>query len=1101
MKKTNILLFTFLAFSTALTTEASVKAWEDTLEIPTYKIRPPETAPVFNCVYMYQRAKRSVYPYQLNDNMNIDQKKENVKYKALYLENEYVKVCVLPEIGGRLFYAIDKTNNYDIFYRQDVIKPANVGMNGAWISGGVEWNVFHHHRITSQFPVDYKIVENEDGSKTIWVGETERRHRMSWSIGVTLHPKKSYMQIDGRLINSTPNSNSMLFWANAATHSNENYQIIFPQNTEFGCFHAKNSFCHWPISYETFNGTEAYKNGIKVDLWKAHPVGNSIFAFDRKEDFIAGYDHGKDAGTMMYANRHISTGGKFWSWGPNSGWPTKILTDTAGHYVELMMGAYSDNQPDYNWSLPYEVKNFTQYYYGIRNIKGAKKASKLATLNLDIIGKNQAFLGVNATQELDDLKVTLFNKGKEIFSEEFDIDPSEPFTKTVSIPSDAKESDLKIVLSDENGKELLSYQAIEKDITKPLPETVKTPLDPKDIKNTEECFYVGLRNLQFHNGFVNPLDYFDEVLRRDPNDVRTNTIMGAYWRERGDYKKAKEYLNKAIARQTKDYTRPNDCTAIYNMALVLKAEGKTEEAIEMFYRALWNYTYTSAANTQLAQIFSEQKDYESALERLEEAIAYNTRNLPALNLKTTILRNLDKEKAALKCVEAVLKLDPLNAYANREKQLLKGDDFFEELMRDEEESYIELAIKYIHNGFEAEAEKLLKYIDSKKEYATVKMWLGYFADKRADKDSAKKYFESALNLPIANTFRLETASVLEDMQKYLPDNYKIQYYLGNIYYDKQPDKALSYWEKCVSLNPQYAPAWRNIGWANNHHLKNTNAAEQAYLKAIALAPQAIYFEELDEILDNRGADVKYRFDILNKHHSIIVKRYYPAVAEIATATFLGKYDYALELLRNGYYPTGENVKNFHDLYADALVLAALEKSAKGDNPQAIKLLQEAFTYPDNHQVFLYDTRTPRDSQVYYYLGTVYEKTGDKNKAQENYRKAVENEVGKTDYRFWKGMALVKLGKKEDATSLFKSLVEDGKSGIVKSFKNNFVDGIHGELKGTTAEKLNSASYYTIGLGELGLGNTKAAKQAFETSEKLHPNKLIKLIENAYMKVN
>ena len=181
-------------------------------------------------------------------------------------------------------------------------------------------------------------------------------------------------------------------------------------------------------------------------------------------------------------------------------------------------------------------------------------------------------------------------------------------------------------------------------------------------------------------------------------------------------------------------------------------------------------------------------------------------------------------------------------------------------------------------------------------------------------------------------------------------------------------------------------------------MKNTNAAEQAYLKAIALAPQAIYFEGLDEILDNRGADVKYRFDILNKHHSIIVKRYYPAVAEIATATFLGKYDYALELLRNGYYPTGENVKNFHDLYADALVLAALEKSAKGDNPQAIKLLQEAFTYPDNHQVFLYDTRTPRDSQVYYYLGTVYEKTGDKTKAQENYRKAVENEVGKTDYR-------------------------------------------------------------------------------------------------------
>ena len=146
-----------------------VKMWEGTIELPTYRVNAPEKAPLFERDFAYQRAKRGVYPYAMNDNPT-NEKVDSV-HRALYLENDYLKVCVLPDIGGRLFYATDKTNGYEIFYRQSVIKPANVGMLGAWISGGVEWNVFHHHRATSQYPIDYRLVDNKDGSKTIWVGE------------------------------------------------------------------------------------------------------------------------------------------------------------------------------------------------------------------------------------------------------------------------------------------------------------------------------------------------------------------------------------------------------------------------------------------------------------------------------------------------------------------------------------------------------------------------------------------------------------------------------------------------------------------------------------------------------------------------------------------------------------------------------------------------------------------------------------------------------------------------------------------------------------------------------------------------------------------
>ena len=182
------------------------------------------------------------------------------------------------------------------------------------------------------------MVENADGSKTIWVGETELRHRMSWAIGVTLYPGVSYIEVTGRLINSTPDANSMLYWSNVATKVDENYQIIYPQSVDFGTYHCKEAMVHWPVSQEAFRGNEDYV-GVDVSWWKNLPTSNSIFIFDQKDDFFGGYDHGADAGTVLVGNHHIVKGGKFWLWGPNSEWDTRILSEHAGHYCELMQGA------------------------------------------------------------------------------------------------------------------------------------------------------------------------------------------------------------------------------------------------------------------------------------------------------------------------------------------------------------------------------------------------------------------------------------------------------------------------------------------------------------------------------------------------------------------------------------------------------------------------------------------------------------------------------------------------------------------------------------------------------------------------------------------
>ena len=141
---------------------SQVKISEESWTLPTYEVMPPEKAPMFYKNNSFQGAKRVIYPYAAND--VISSEKVDKTWKALLLENEYIKLCITPEIGGKLYYATDKSNDYNFIYKNNEVKPANIGMTGAWVSGGIEWCVLHHHRASTFLPMDYDLVENENGS-------------------------------------------------------------------------------------------------------------------------------------------------------------------------------------------------------------------------------------------------------------------------------------------------------------------------------------------------------------------------------------------------------------------------------------------------------------------------------------------------------------------------------------------------------------------------------------------------------------------------------------------------------------------------------------------------------------------------------------------------------------------------------------------------------------------------------------------------------------------------------------------------------------------------------------------------------------------------
>ncbi len=372
-----------------------VRIAEEPLVIPTYPLGPADPHPMFYMNESYQGAQKRVYPYALQDHLLHDRVERT--YTALTLENDFVRLGVLPELGGRWFTATDKTNQYDFIYQQHVIKPALIGMLGAWISGGVEWCAFHHHRNTTFMPVDYTLVDNADGSKTIWFGETERRHRMRWLIGLTLYPDRSYVEATIKFFNRTAQPNSILYWANVAVHVNDDYQVIFPPAVQVATYHSKIDFTNWPIANGVYRGHDY--TGKDISWWKNSPVSNSFFAWDRHEDFMGGYDHGRQAGVVHVADHNIVCGAKLWEWGTGPvgrAWDN-ILTDEDGPYAELMVGAFSDNQPDYSWIQPHEVKTIKQYWYPVRDIGGFKYANLNGAVNLELRAPEAAFVGFHTT--------------------------------------------------------------------------------------------------------------------------------------------------------------------------------------------------------------------------------------------------------------------------------------------------------------------------------------------------------------------------------------------------------------------------------------------------------------------------------------------------------------------------------------------------------------------------------------------------------------------------------------------------------------------------------------------------------------------------------
>ena len=1071
-------------------TKEQVKIWEEPLVLPSYRVDPPDPSPMFYTGASYQGAQKRIYPYPLID--RITGIREEGTWKSLNLENEYIRLSVLPEIGGRLFSAVDKTNNYDIFYRQHVIKPALIGMLGAWISGGIEWCVFHHHRNTTYMPVDYTLADNPDGSKTIWFGETERRHRMRWIIGITLYPDKSYIEATVKMFNRTAVPNSILYWANVAVHVNDDYQVIFPPSVQVATYHSKNDFSYWPIGQGRYRGTD-YK-GVDLSWWKNHPNAVSFFAWDRQEDFMGGYDHGRDAGVASIGDHHVVTGAKLWEWGPNNIWDTKVLTDSDGPYAELMVGAFSDNQPDYSWIKPYEVKVFKQYWYPIRGIGGMKNANLDAAVNLELDPNGLAKLGFNATSQFKEAKVLLVAGDKTILKQTINIGPDKPYVKSVKVPEGTQATSLKASLLTSSGRTLVSYQPKERPQPAKLPDIVKAPPAPKDIEKVEDLYLTGLRLEQICNPSVDPFDYYREALKRDPNDSRTNTIVGVNYNKRGMYPQAEEHLRRAIGKLTTDYTRPVNTEAYYHLGLALKGQGRLDEAYDAFFRSTWDYAFHSAGYFQLATLSSRKRDFAKALEQIDQSLSTNTLHTKAAGFRAAMLRKLGRSEEATVSIHGMLAADPLDFLAMNETCLSRSKPAGKQVlarmktvMRDDVQSYLELAADYMDWGLWDEAiEVLQRPVKDRMQFAgtypMVYYYLGYLYEQKGQAEKATEQYRLAAKMPAdyCFPFRLESADVLKAAIK------AQSLRRTSLLLSRQPALRQPTGESHGSLGEVrvvgchgLAVVHRNLGWGYFRHDANTTRAIASYEKAIACTGRdAGYYLELDDLYERANASPEKRLKLFEDNHNLIAQRKPLLIREIALLIPVGKYDRAIDLLTNNQFYTSEGGgRELHDTYVDAHLLRGLAYAGEKQYEKALEHFQQASEYPDNLAIERPENDR-RGPQVAYLTATAYAAMGQTEQANKFYTQATTQEIrfGGSEARFYQAMAMRELGQKDKADGIFKDLVATGTKRISGESDVDFFAKF-GEQQ--TRQGQRATAHYELGLGLLGQGRLDEARNQFE----------------------
>lgn len=1016
-----------------------VDARLEKLELSTYPVGVPEKNPVFFEKRVYQGSNGKVYPLPIID--KVSDEACPVSYHSARLENEFVRLVMLPEIGGRIFVGQDKTNNdYDFFYRQDVIKPALVGLAGPWISGGVEFNWPQHHRPGTFMPADVHVEHEPDGAATIWFSEHDPLQRLKGMHGVRLRPDSSLIELRVRLYNRTPITQTFLWWANVAAMVHDQYQSYFPPDVHYVADHAVRAISSFPLANNSYYGVDyASRPPGENDLswYKNIPVPTSYMVCQSLFDFFGGYDHNSRGGFVHVADHHICPGKKQWTWGNHPfGWAwDRELTDTNGPYVELMAGVYTDNQPDFSYLLPYETKTFSQFWWPIRDIGPVHQANTSAALAMSVNSNDSLALGLNVCKRFQgDLVIRCRNDVLAQFS--IDLRPGESWiNREVRFEGDSP-THLQAQLISTAGEVLLSYRPVNRDaLSRDRSQAIEPPR-AEELDSPDQLYLTAEHLEQYRHPTCDPEPYLHRCLDIDPGDARANLCLGKRSLSRGQFDAAQKFLQTAVSRLTSHHPNPVTGEAHYYLGVTLRRQALDEAALDCFAKAAWNCEWRASANYQIATLECRQGRFATALDHLDQSLAVNRDNNKAQVLMAKAMVEIGRDSEAKRLLSQLLAVDPLDHWARLEMARLLGDFAeFLEGCRNDAQTILDLAFDLHEAGFNSDAVALIDLsLDNdpipcatpnplcrSQMLLYMKAWLtGDPRELTKARAQTPDYFFPS---------RVEELLVLEwALAQPGPDSLAA-YGLGNLLYDKRRHRdAIEAWSKATeSTIPQ---VHRNLAIARWNVDRDGEASRAGYLRAIELAPSdPRLVSEYDQLRVKLNDPLDERLAFLEQKRELVLSRDDASVALATLYNLLERPQEALDLLLSRrFHPWEGGEGAVLRQYTSARILLGRKALQQGDPELALEQFNRAMDTPDSLGEKYHLLQAKAD--VNYWLGRSLRSLGRDDAARAAFEASASevsdfSEMAITQHSplsYFRGLALRELGRFEAAEALFRSLL-------------------------------------------------------------------------------
>ena len=914
---------------------------EENRKIKTYPFSDPDPVPILV-------SRPAIYPY-FAFNKYSHTGKDQI-WKVVRLENDYIRVLVLPEVGGKVYGAVEKSTQNEFIYLNDVMKFRQIAMRGPWTSGGIEFNfgiVGHTPAVAT--PVDYILRENADGSVSCFVGTYDWTSRTRWSVEINLPKDKAYFQTQTLWYNPSPFHQSYYSWSNNAVLARNDLQYFYPGR--FRRPHGADApMAPWPVDEE----------GRDLSWYRNNDFGShkSHFVMGEYKNFYGGYWHDDAFGFGHYALYDDMPGKKMWIWslaGDGAIWEN-LLTDSDGQYSEPQAGRYF-SQDDHEFFTPYTADLWREIIFPFKDIGGLASASPYGAMNVARQG-NALTVSICALQAIDD-DLTISIGGEKIDEERLRLSPMEVYIKNLTLP--ARVGVLEVTVG-----EKIAYT------DDPQKSDIHRPIQYRRIdESTTEGLYLSGEFHEKRRDYETALKKYEACLEKDAQHIRALTRIAELYCRRTEYKNGLEYAARALA------LNMYDPSANYAYGILSRRLSNLIDAKETLGWAARSMEYRSNAYCQLAEIHLLENNLDTAREYAERSLKFNTFNLRAYELLAILHRKQSAPDEAEKILSRLFEIDPLNHLIRFERYLWEPTpeklESFKSMIRTElpHEQVLEMAVSYANLGLDDEAVTILKQATP---HPTLLYWLAYFLREKAP-DQSRIYLEQAGNLSprLVFPFREETIPILRWAVQTHPENWKPKYYLGLILWGKgRLEEAHRLFDACG--DPQFAPFHLMLGC-----LDKTRTASH-FAKALRINNKD--WRNWHALIhhNNQTSQPKEALRLSKKAASRFPDNIILLMDHATSMYINGEYATCLALLNRMEVLPYEGGWEAQNLFARVQIHLAMESMQKRQYKKAVNYLENAKTYPERLGTGMpYDP----DTRLQDYLQSLcFDRTGDKAKSDD-----------------------------------------------------------------------------------------------------------------------